>query len=278
MLSMLRSRRVNLVLICLALGSALSCAAIGRLNILTTEQEVAIGSKVAQEVESEVKLYNDPIVVAYIDGLGQALVRHSKRSDIQYHFQVVDTSQVNAFALPGGWIYVNRGLITTAENESELTSVMAHEIAHVVARHGARQITKQFGLAVLIRLATGESENRSLEREIAETFMGIGAGLTLLRYSREAEREADQLAVEEMYAAGMDPNGMVTFFEKLLAVHTSEPSGAAVWLSTHPPTQERIADIRAAIKTLPPKPHLQVDSERFQKIKARILKCQATVH
>jgi predicted Zn-dependent protease len=249
----------------------LSCAAVSQLNLLTTDQEVEIGRQAAQEVEREVSLYRDPVVTAYVDSLGQALVLHSKRPKLKYSFKVVDTDQVNAFALPGGWLYVNRGLITAAENESELAGVIGHEIGHVVGKHGARQISKQYGFAVLVELAVG-GENPSLARQIAGQFAAMGAGLTLLKYGRDAEREADYFAVSESHSAGINPEGMATFFEKLMAQHESEPEGAAEWFSTHPASQERIANVREQIAKLPHKSGLKTDSKRFQEIKARILK------
>ena len=259
--------------LCLAVTAcmilATGCATMGQLNLLTTDQEIEIGTQAAREVEQGVKLYGDPEVEAYIDSLGQVLARHSRRSDIVYHFRVVDTDEVNAFALPGGWLYVNRGLITAAANESELAGVIGHEIGHVVGRHGARQITKQFGLAVLLELATG-GENRSLAKDIATQFAAMGAGLTLLRYGRDAEREADGFAVEETYAAGIDPVGTATFFEKLMALHATEPQGVEVLFSTHPPSSERVSSVREQIRKLPMKPSLQSDSQRFRMIKARL--------
>ncbi len=259
------ARWMAMILLC---GALVSCAAVNQLNLLSTADEVAIGHQAAEEVEKEVAIYDDPVVLAYVDSLGQALARHSKRPDLTYHFKVVDTDDVNAFALPGGWLYVNRGLISASANESELAGVVGHEVAHVVARHGARQITKQFGLAMLVQVAVGDDP--SLTRQIAGQFAQLGAGLTLLKYGRDAECEADYLAVQETYAAGIDPEGMATFFEKLLALHETEPEGAAVWFSTHPPSRERIANVRAQIAALPTKRGLRADSERFQEMKARV--------
>ncbi len=269
---MLEMRNIVRVLMVLALGTVVSCAAVGKLNLLTTEDEVSIGRQAAREIEQQVRLYDDPVVAAYIDSLGQALVRHSRRSNLRYYFKVVDTDVVNAFALPGGWLYVNLGLITTAENESELAGVVGHEIGHVVGRHGARQISKAFGLGMLLELAVGE--NPSAARQVAGQFAEMGAGLTLLKYGRDAEREADFFAVEETYAAGIDPEGMATFFEKLMAMHESQPKGVEVWFSTHPPSQERIANVRTQIQKLSLRRGLKADSKRFQQIKARILKRQ----
>ena len=253
----------------------LSCAAVSQLNLLTTQQEVEIGRQAAREVEREVKIYRDPVVSAYVDSLGQALVRHSRRPGVKYSFKVVDKDQVNAFALPGGWLYVNRGLIITAENEAELAGVIGHEIGHVVGKHGARKISKQYGLAMLVELAVG-GENPSLARKIAGQFAAMGAGLTLLKYGRDAEREADYFAVEETYAAGINPEGMATFFEKLMAQQESEQQRAKGWFSTHPASRERITNVREQIAELPPKAGLKKDSKRFQEIKSRILKKDKT--
>lgn len=248
------------------------CAAVGQLNLLSTEQEVEIGRQAAGEIESSLPIYDDPMVTAYVDSLGQLLVRHSRRSQLKYYFKVVDTDDVNAFALPGGYLYVNRGLITEAATESELAGVVGHEIGHVVGAHGARQVSKQYGMAVLIELALGGGQDPSLIRDIAGQFANIGGSLALLKYGRDAEREADVFAVEETHAAGIDPSGMAGFFEKLLALHESEPSGVEVLFSTHPPTQERIDSVRELIAGLPSSASLVKDSNRFHQIQKRILK------
>ena len=254
-----RSGAIRAVYLVFAL-IGLSCAAVSQLNLLTTHQEVEIGRQAAREVEREVKIYRDPVVSAYVDSLGQVLVRHSRRPGVKYSFKVVDTDQVNAFALPGGWLYINRGLITTAENEAELAGVIGHEIGHVVGKHGARKISKQYGLAVLVELAVA----------------AMDAGLTLFKYGRDAEREADYFAVEETYAAGINPEGMATFFEKLMAQQESEQQRAEGWFSTHPANRGRIANVREQIAELPPKAGLKKDSKRFQEIKSRILKKDKT--
>ena len=266
---------ICLPILLLWIGS-LSCAAVGQLNLLSTQDEVEIGRQAAREVEQSMPMYKNPVVVAYIDSLGQALVKHSRRSNIRYSFKVVDTDQVNAFALPGGWLYVNRGLILASEDESELAGVIGHEIGHVVGRHGARQISKQYGLAVLVGLVAGSSEGgSSIARDIAGQFASLGAGLTLLKYGRDAEREADSFAVEELHAAGIDPDGMATFFEKLLAMHEKNQGETATLFSTHPPTAERISNVRAQIQQLADKRGLKSDSGRFQQIKV-MLKPAAT--
>jgi predicted Zn-dependent protease len=264
-----RRGAIALVACTLISCSSWNCGgALQNFNIISDAQELEMGSQFSREVERDIKLYKDPETVKYIDGLGQALVKRSQRSDIPYYIKVVDTDDVNAFAIPGGYLYVNRGLISTAENESELVGVMGHEIGHVVGRHGAKQLSRQYGLEILSSLILGE--NPGTARQLAVQFAGIGGTLGLFHYSREAELEADRLAVHEMYDAGFDPEGMATFFEKLMALHEREPSGLEALFATHPATPERIKSVRQIIASLPKKTGLRKDSEQFQQLKKRL--------
>ena len=248
-------------------GSGLfGCAGrISDINIFSDAQEVQLGKQFSREIEKEMKIYSDPIVTAYIDRLGQRLANHSQRQNITYHFKVVNTEVVNAFAVPGGYLYVNIGLIRAAENESELAGVIGHEIGHVVGKHGVKQMTRQLGLAAVAQLALGENQSK-LEQMVA----GLAANGVLMKYSRDAEREADGHAVQEMYDAGIDPEGMATFFEKLLKLQKGKPSKLEQMFSTHPPTAERIAAVRYRIAKLPRKSNLKRDSQRFHQIKKRL--------
>ena len=152
-------------------------------------------------------------MVAYIDGLGQRPARVSSRSDIKYHFKVVDKDTVNAFAVPGGYVYVNRALIAQVGNESELAGVLGHEVGPIVGRHGANQISKQYGLTFITEMILGGGGS-SNSRQIAAQFAGVGGVLGTLHYSRKAEREADLLAVQLMYDTSIDPKGLTTFSKK----------------------------------------------------------------
>ncbi|MBI4531044.1 MAG: M48 family metalloprotease [Candidatus Latescibacteria bacterium] len=245
-----------------------SCAAVRRINLISTPEELKLGAQFSREIEQQITLYNDPVVLAYIDSLGQVIARHSRRANIPYHIAVVDTDEVNAFAIPGGYLYVNRALIETADTESELAGVMGHEIGHVVARHGARQLTKRLGLSIIVALAAGEEPD--LTRKIVADIVVAGGTFSLLHYSREAEQEADRLAVRELYDSGIDPEGIVIFFEKLLSLQKRQLSSLEKLFSTHPPTEERIADVRAEIVRLPEKTGLSSNSQRFHAIKERI--------
>ncbi|MSS70303.1 MAG: peptidase M48 [Candidatus Latescibacteria bacterium] len=257
------TRTINAILLTLLMSAG--CSTISQINLISTPQEVEMGQQFSQEVEKEVKLVRDPLVVSYVENLGQLLAQHSQRTDIPYTIKVVDSDEVNAFALPGGYLYVNRALIQTADNESELAGVMGHEIGHVVGQHGAKQLTKQLGLEALLGVVAGE--NPSIGRQLAAQVAGVGAGLTLLKYGREAELEADAYAVQETYDAGIDPGGMATFFEKLLAMHDEGDSGFAQIFSTHPPTRERIERVHGLTAELSKK-NLKKDSRDFQKVRA----------
>jgi predicted Zn-dependent protease len=238
---------------------------ISDINIFTDAQEVQLGKQFSRQIEQDLKIYSDPTVTAYIDQLGQHLANHSQRQNITYHFKVVNTEAVNAFAVPGGYLYVNIGLIRAAENESELAGVIGHEIGHVVGKHGVKQMTRQLGLAAVAQLALGENQSK-----LKQMVAGLAANGVLMKYGRDAEREADGYAVQEMYDAGIDPEGMATFFEKLLKLQKGKPSKLEQIFSTHPPTAERIAAVRARIAQLPRKPNLKKDSQRFHQIKKRL--------
>lgn len=246
--------------------TTLGCGSVFKnVNMLTEADEIALGREFSREIERELKLYRDPEVIRYVDGLCQALVVHSKRSNIPYYIKVVDTDEVNAFALPGGYLYVNRGLISISGTEAELAGVIAHEIAHVVARHGAKALTRQLGLEIILGMISGR--NPTGVQRIAAQLAGIGGILSMLHHSREAEREADALAVVNLREAGYDPEGLTGFFEKLLEINDREPGTLATMFATHPPSRERIENTREQAAALPVLAGLVTDSERFRQIK-----------
>lgn len=259
-------RGALLAALLLAAAALLSaCGRLAQVNLVSTEEELQMGQRFSQEIEKEVRLWDDPVVAAYVDSLGQLLANHSSRSDIPYVIKVVDTDEVNAFAIPGGYLYVNRGLITVAARESELAGVMGHEIGHVVGRHGAKQMTRQLGLAAVTNLVLGNDP--ATWASLTANVLSAG---TLLHYGREAELEADRYGILEAYDCGIDPEGMVTFFEKLLAMESREPGLLEKLFSTHPPTRERIDAGRGLIASLPPKRGLSSDSPRFHEIQKRL--------
>ena len=260
------STTIYLTLLILTTSGMFGCAgALSEVNIFTDDEEVELGQQFSQEIEKDVKIYNDPVITAYINALGQQMARVSKRNNITYRFKVVDSEVVNAFALPGGYLYVNLGLIRASENESELAGVIGHEIGHVVGRHGAKGLTRQLGVTALAQLILGEDPNK-----VAEIAAGVVATGAMMRYSRDAEREADGFAVQEMYDAGIHPEGLATFFEKLQQLQKRQPSQLEQFFSTHPLSRERVSNVRAQIASLPRKSGLKKDSSRFHMIKRRL--------
>jgi predicted Zn-dependent protease len=239
------------------------------LNFYGLEKEVALGKQLAQEVERSAKLIDDPVVTEYVNRVGQNLVRNSD-AKVPFTIKVIDSDEINAFALPGGFFYVNSGLIIRAQEESELAGVMAHEIAHVAARHGTCQATK----GDITQIA-------SIPAMIFIPYTWAGYALyqglnfmipmTFLKFSRDAERQADFLGLQYMYKAGYDPNSYVTFFERIQADEKRRPGTIGKAFSTHPPTPERIENTQKEIaRILPARDEYVVTSSEFDSVKGRL--------
>jgi predicted Zn-dependent protease len=236
-------------------------------NWYTVEGQVARGRVYAQQIEAQVKLINDPVITEYVNRVGQNLVRNSD-AQVPFTIKVIDSDTINAMALPGGFFYVNSGLILAADEEAELAGVMAHEIAHVAACHYGREMTR----ANLLQMAS-----------IPLIFIGGGIGyagyeasglaipLTFLKFSRTFEAEADYLGVEYMYRSGYDPSAFVSFFEKIQAMEKKKPGSLAKAFDTHPQTPDRIEKTQEEIrKILPSKPQYVVTTSEFDEVKARL--------
>jgi predicted Zn-dependent protease len=240
----------------------------GRVNLYSLEKEIQLGKQLAQEVEQGAKIIDDPVVAEYVNRVGQNLVRNSD-AKVPFTIKVIDSDEVNAFALPGGYFFVNSGLILRAETEAELAGVMAHEIAHVAARHGTRQASR------------GEIANwLSLPLIFMGGWTGYairqGAGLaiplTFLTFSRGFEAEADKLGLQYMYATGYDPTAFVDFFEKIQALEKKRPGTMSKVFGTHPLTDERIKEAQKNIQEmLKAKPEYVVSTSEFNDVKGRLL-------
>jgi predicted Zn-dependent protease len=240
----------------------------GKVNFYSLEKEIALGKQLASEVERQAKIINDPVIAEYVNRVGQNLVRNSD-AKVPFTIKVIDSEEVNAFALPGGFFFVNSGLILKADNEAELAGVMAHEIAHVAARHGTRQATR----GEIAQLAT-----------IPLIFMGGWTGygirqaaslvlpMSYLTFSREFESEADMLGLQYMYKTGYDPGAFVDFFEKIESLEKKKPGTMAKVFSTHPPTDARIVKAQQNIQQLlKERPEYVVTTSEFNDVKARLM-------
>jgi len=242
----------------------------GKVNFYSLEKEIAIGKGLAQQVERQAKIINDPVISEYVNRVGQNLVRNSD-AKVPFTIKVIDSDEVNAFALPGGFFFVNSGLILKADSEAELAGVMAHEIAHVAARHGTRQATRgevaQLAMIPLIILTYGTWTGYGIY-EAASILVPIG----FLKFSRGFEAEADMLGLEYMYKAGYDPTAFVDFFEKIETLEKRKPGTMAKVFATHPPTDDRIKAAQKNIQQiLVAKPEYVITTSEFTDMKNRML-------
>jgi predicted Zn-dependent protease len=234
-----------------------------------TEKEVRAGRMLAAEVDKEAKFIDDPIITEYVNRVGQNIVLHSD-AKIPFTIKVIDSDEVNAFALPGGFFYVNKGLILAADNEAELAGVMAHEIAHVCARHAMENERKMqvldYGLLAGMILGGGIIGN------VLYNGGGLIEGMAFLKFSRGAEEEADKLGVQYMWAAGYDPNAMATMFEKLEAKNKKKPGTISKLFASHPAPPERRAAAIALAARFPEREEYVISSSEFQRVKNRMLR------
>jgi predicted Zn-dependent protease len=241
------------------------------LNFYSIEREISIGHDLARQVEQSSRVVTDPIINDYVNRIGQNLVRNSD-SRVPFTIKVLDTGEVNAFALPGGFFYVDSGLILAADSESELAAVMAHEIAHVAARHATKNMTKQqiWNMATIPLMFVGGPAAYAIA-EIAS----IAVPLSFLKFSRDAEREADMLGLQYDYAAGYDPQAFIQFFERLKAEEKQKHSKISKMFSTHPMTADRITAAQDEIRTyFPDRDSYVVDTSEFEAVKAHLIALQ----
>jgi len=240
----------------------------GGLNWYSIEKEIAIGKQYSQEIERQVKIVEDPLVSEYVNRVGQNIVRNSD-AKVPFTIKVVDAEEINAFALPGGFFYINTGLIMAAESESELAGVMGHEIAHIAASHAMKQQTKATiaNLATIPLIFTGYGWTGFGIRQAASVLIPIA----FLQFSQAQEREADMLGLQYMYKAGYDPTSFIDFFEKLASKEKRKPGTMAKLFSSHPPTGDRITLAQKNIgDMLEAKPEYVVTTSEFNEVKARL--------
>jgi beta-barrel assembly-enhancing protease len=235
----------------------------------STEKEVRMGRELAAEVDRQAKFIDDPMITEYVNRVGQNIVLHSD-AKVPFTIKVIDSDEVNAFALPGGFFYVNKGLILAADNEAELAGVMAHETGHVAARHAVENQTKG---TILEYLALGGSIFLGgIPGMIYQNTAGLGLLGVFMKFSRSAEEEADRLGVQYMWAAGYDPTAMATMFEKLEAKNKKKPGVIAKAFSTHPAPPERRSSALALAARFPEHDEYVISTSEFQRVKAKLLR------
>ncbi len=242
-------------------------------NWFSTNWEISNGKQYSMEIEKSSHLVTDPVVVEYVNRVGQNLVRNSD-AKVPFTIKVLDTDEINAMALPGGFFYVNSGLILACDSEDELAGVMAHEISHVAAHHAAREMTRmnymQLGSIPLMIFTQGTWTGYGIY-EASQ----LAVPLTFLQFSRQFEAEADFLGVQYLYKAGYDPQGMVSIFEKLDALEKHKPGAISRAFSDHPATPDRIDNVENEIATiLPARPEYMVTTSEFDQVKARLARIQ----
>ena len=250
------------------IGIAITCSLLG--CGISQQQEIQMGQEYAQQINAQLPIIQDPELNRYINVLGDSIARLTSRKDLNWQFFIVDAQEVNAFAVPGGFVYVNRGLIQRADQMDELAGVLGHEIGHVVRRHTVKQMEKEQGANVGVTLACILTS--ICNSQVAGAAINIAGGAVFARFSRQDEAEADDEGFKNTVRAGISPVGMVTMFRKLLEERKSRPAGVEAWFLTHPLEEDRITAVQAQINQLPPAElaRLGTDTRNFHTFKARI--------
>jgi predicted Zn-dependent protease len=238
---------------------------------ISTRQEVALGSDYARQINAQLPIVRDAEVNRYVSLLGEAIARVADQRNLDWHFFVVDSREVNAFAVPGGYVYVNRGLIERTTRMSQLAGVLAHEIGHVTLRHSVQQMEKAQTANVGVTLAC--ILTRICESQAAGAVINVGGSLVFAKFSRDDEREADRMAVQYVTAAGIDPRGIPEMFQILIDERNRRPSGVSAWFNTHPLEEDRLRDAQVELARVDPARlrSLASDSRAFQSFRQRLV-------
>jgi len=263
---MSRSRSMIVALLVVAVtGCATSGINKGDFNLITSPEEAAMGKEFATEIEGQYEIYDDAELVSYVQSVGGRIATVCHRQDIEYHFTVINKDEMNAFALPGGYIYIYTGLMKVLDNEAQLAAVLAHEVGHVTARHSTERLTAMYGAQIAVSLLLGDNP-QEYKVLIANIFSTTG----FLAYSRANEFEADRLGTSYTSLAGYDPEGMAELLGKFIDTESREPSKLEEWLSTHPPARDRIGKVDILAASLPMAGVGERNASRYAAMKARL--------
>jgi predicted Zn-dependent protease len=241
---------------------------------VSTQQEVEMGTQYAQQINSQLPIVQDPEINRYVNVLGDSIARLTSRTDLTeanaWHFYVVDSKEVNAFAVPGGFVYVNRGLIERTQKMDQLAGVLGHEIGHVVRRHSIKQMQQAQGANIGVTLACVLTS--VCNSQAGQAAIQVGGTALFAKFSRGDEMEADEEGVKNVIRAGISPQGIPEMFQILINERTRNPSSVDSWFATHPLEEDRIADVQALIAQYQPAVlrSLSTDSQRYQQFKARV--------
>ena len=237
---------------------------------VSQDQEVELGRRNAEQVSAQLPLLRDPVSTSYVQQLGLSIARTTSRADLEWRFNIIDSREVNAFALPGGFIYVNRGLIERAEQLDELAGVLGHEIGHVVRRHSVQQIEKQTKTGVAVEL--GCRLTNLCNSDVARAAIQVGGAALFAKYSRHDEAEADSVAVQFVIDAGIDPRGIPTLFQRLIEERRRSPARIEAFFASHPLEEDRIVATEREIGALDPSvlQGLRQDDPSYQAFKANL--------
>jgi len=252
------------ILIGIALTSSLVACGISQ------QQEVQMGVEYAQQINAQLPIVQDPELNRYINVLGDSIARLTSRGDLDWRFFIVDSKEVNAFAVPGGFIYINRGLIERTDRMDEVAGVLGHEIGHVVRRHSIKQMEKAQGANIGVTLACVLTS--VCNSQVAGAAINLAGGAVFARFSRQDEAEADNEGITNVVRAGINPQGIVTMFQKLIAERRSRPGGVEAWFRTHPLEEDRIAAVQVRINQIPQATlsRLGTDTRNFHTFKSRL--------
>ncbi len=250
------------------LGIAITSSLVG--CGISQQQEVQMGQEYAQQINAQLPIVQDPELNRYINVLGDSIARLTSRGNLDWHFFIVDAQEVNAFAVPGGFVYVNRGLIQRTDQMDELAGVLGHEIGHVVRRHTVKQMEKAQGANIGVTLACVLTS--ICNSQVAGAAINVAGGALFARFSRQDEAEADQEGVKNTVRAGISPVGMITMFRKLLEERKTRPGAVESWFLTHPLEEDRITAVQALINQVPPSrlAQLGTDTRNFHSFKSRL--------